>query len=389
MRIINASRIGEITDLANKHGYHCVELYALGDVSEPVILSDYTDASGAIANTLAVNGVPILYLAFEAPTNLSSKVHVLQGEFVKWKDIEAWIKSAFEQLADKEKTATLSVKKTIGMIGIQGGVGCHTIARSLAFESAKHRKTLYIDLNYRYPKAPFTIGLKDSRYSLNAYLENLLNDEKTDIFDYCHHKTKAENVTPKQKLHFKKLPDKLYVLAPDIDKMEYFPEINMGLDETTELVKKMMDNAKVHFDSVIISMSSDVDDVLNLAFLRATDNRFLVTDLNPSSVLSLNYRLELLKSLGILIDDIQVILNKLPEGMGYEVIESTIGKGIEHKVSYDKDMIMRLNALNLGGSEAFMDDIQHLETNVFVGKNVMREEPKKQKRFLFFKTANA
>lgn len=388
MKIINASRIEEVTELSLKNGIQCVEMYELGDVSEPVILSDYTDSSGAIANTLAVNDVPVLYLSFEAPVNLSSKVHVLQGEFVKWVEIENWIKSAYDRLATKEKRATLSVKKTIGMIGIQGGVGCHTLARSLALESAKKRKTLYIDLNYRYPKAPYTIGLKDPKYSLNAYLENLLNDEKTDIFSYCHHKEKVEQATAKQKQHFKGLPNELYVLAPDINRLEYFPELDMSLDDATELIKRMMDNAKTYFDSIIASMSSDVDDVLNLAFLRATDNRYLITDLNPSSVLSVNNRLELLKSLGIYIEDIKLILNKLPEEIGYEEIEKILGKEIEQKVSYDNEMIVRLNSLDLKGSEAFMKDIQNLESNLFVGKNVMID-PKKHRKFGFFKTVNA
>lgn len=389
MRIINASRITEVTELALKNGFQCVEMYELGDVSEPVILSDYTDASGAIANTLAINNVPVLYLSFLAPVNLSNRVHVLQGEFVKWSQIEEWIHTATAQLVTKEKSATLAVKKTIGMIGIQGGVGCHTIARSLAFESAKHRKTLYIDLNYRYPKAPYIVGLKDSKYSLNAYLENLLNDEKTDIFNYCHHKDKAVNVTGKQKQHFKRLPDKLYVLAPDVDRgTEYFPEINMDLDNTTELVKKMMDNVKMYFESIVVSMSSDIDDVLNLAFLRATDNRFLITDMNPSSVLSLNHRLELLKTLGIYVEDIKLLLNKLPETIGSEEIEKTIGRQMEHVIHYDKEMILRLNSLDLRGSETFMEDVQNLEASIFIAKNTMKET-KSKKAFSFFRTANA
>lgn len=356
--IINASQIHQITAFAQKEGVDCEERFDLGGVTQPVILSDATDPFGEVANTLSSNGVPVLYIAYQAPVNLSSLVTVLSGEEVSWSQIKQWILQAKESLYRQVQIANLNIKRTIGVFGIQPGIGAGSIARGLSlFSAQKGKKTLYIDLNYRFPKAPFLIGYKGK--SLEELLETLLGKEKPQMESFFLHKSKMTQLTKQQQEHFKTLPDDMFVLSPSGELgLEYFPDVGTDLDRVTELVKSIIDGAKPYFENILISMSSDPDEILNLATLRVCDQRLFVTDTNPSSVYLFPRRVKLLTDSGVPMNGTQVALSKVPVPLDVEPIEKMIGATIDHTVRYDPSFIKATNDLNLLGGEVFKSEIE-------------------------------
>ncbi|WP_126430015.1 AAA family ATPase [Brevibacillus marinus] len=352
MVVINASKIEKITEYAINDRIPCEERLDLGGVSQPVILSDATDPYGEVANTLSSNGVPVLYIAYQAPLNLSSMVTVLSGEEVSWEDIKRWIQKANERVNQQVQIASLNIKRTIGVFGIQPGIGAGSIARGLALYSAQQGiKTLYIDLNYRFPKAPYLIGYKGNY--LEELLDTLLMHEKPNMENYFLHKSKM-TLTKQQQDFFKRLPDDFYVLSPSGELgLEYFPNIGTDLDQVTDLVKKIIDGAKPYFENILISMSSDPDEILNLATLRVCDQRLFVTDTNPSSVYLFDQRMKLLIDSGVPMDGTQVVVTKAPAKLDVEPIEKIIGQPIHYTVEYDPHFVKEINELNLMGGDVF------------------------------------
>ncbi|CAI8943212.1 AAA_31 domain-containing protein [Brevibacillus sp. IT-7CA2] len=357
---INASQIEAITAYANKDGIACEERVDLGGIKQPVILSDTTDPLGEVANTLSSNGVPVLYIAYQAPLNLSSSVSVLSGEQVSWDDIKRWIIESKESVEKQIQIANLNVKRTIGLFGIQPGVGAGTIARGMSLYSAQQgKKTLYIDLNYRFPKAPYLIGYKGN--SLEELIDTLVMKEKPNMENFFLHKSKMKQMSKQQQEHFKNLPDDFYVLSPSGELgLEYFPNVGNDLDQVTDLVKKIIDGAKPYFENILISMSSDPDEILNLATLRVCDQRLLVTDANPSSVYLFNQRVKLLLDSGVPLDGTQTVLTKAPLNLDVEPIEKIIDSTIHHKIQYDPSLLKSINNLDLLGEDGFKGDIEKM-----------------------------
>ncbi|MDT3417167.1 hypothetical protein QO009_003062 [Brevibacillus aydinogluensis] len=359
--IINASKIEKITTLASQYGIICEERLDLGGVTHPVILSDSTDPLGEVANTLASSGVPVLYLAYEPPINLSSYVRVMSGESISWDAIYAWITQAEESMKQQVQIANLNVKRTIGVFGIQPGIGASSIARGLSLFSAQHgKKTLYIDLNYRFPKAPYLIGYKGN--TLEELLESLLNKTKPNMEPFFLHKSKMQNLTKHQQEHFKTLPDDFYVLSPSGELgLEYFPNVGVDLDEVTDLMKKVIDGAKPYFETIIISMSSDPDEILNLAALRVCDQRLFVSDTSPSSVSLFPQRIKLLTDSGVPMEGAQTVLNKVPAKMNsIQPIEELLAQTVTYSVGYDATMVEEINNLNLLGGTVFKKGIESM-----------------------------
>lgn len=382
MRVINASKIEEITTLVRKNGYQCEEkIHFDRIVEEPVIISDHSDPRGEVANTLAVNNTPVLYLAFKAPVNLSSKVHVLQGETVTWGQIKGWLINAREQQLQQKDFATLKIKKTISVQGIRPGVGASFAARALAIESAKKRKTLLIDANYRYPSVPYTLGYYDSGATLDAALIRLLDNEDINVMNFCLNSQKIENVTAKQKKFFKQLPLNLYTLTPDIEKgIELFPELPNSIDQATGYIKTLLDGAKVHFDCIIACISSDIDELINLALLRSTDNHYMITDTNPSSIGVFKDRMETIGNCGIAVENSKVILNKL-DNTSIESFEKILNRRVDLSIPYDKDMLVKLNRLDLANSEGIQKAIENLEDLTFGSEKHEIKESNEKKGF--------
>ncbi|MBA4533803.1 hypothetical protein [Brevibacillus halotolerans] len=380
--IINSSKFNQITILAKTYGYSCVEKYDLGNVTSPVILSEQTDLSGEVANTLASNGIPVLYLAYEPPTNISPSVSILKGEEVGWEQIRTWIDSALLIKNEERQIANLKVKRTIGFYGIQPGVGSGSIARGLALKSAlSGKKTLYIDFDIRFPKAPYLIGFRDARYTLEGLIEAILIDDKVAMEPYFLHKSKMENVTKKQQEHFKKFPENFFVLSPSSDiGLEYFPDLGTNLDSITELIKKIVDGAKPFFENIIFSMGSDPDEPLNIAILRACDQRILVTDTSPSGVSLFKSRRELLHNAGVPEDGTQVILSKVPQKMDVKQLEEILGQDVNLIVHYDPNMISAIQELNLLGGELFHNSITNIG-NLFL--DLKNGEKSSDKRGIF------
>lgn len=362
--IINASNIHEITQFAKNDGIVCEERLDLGGITQPVILSDLTDPRAEVANTLSSQGVPVLYVAYQAPVNLSSMVTVLSGEEVSWSAIKQWITVSLEKVNQQVQIANLSVKRTIGVFGIQPGVGAGSIARGLSLYSArKGKKTLYIDLNYRYPKAPFLIGYKGN--SLEELLETLISKSKPVMESYFLHKSKMQQLTRQQLEHFKTLPDDFYVISPSGELgLEYFPSVGDDLDEATTLLKKIVEGAKPYFETIVLSMGSDPDDIVNLAALRACDQSLFVIDTNPSSVYLFPQRFKLLQDSGVPVEGAQVVLTKTLPNVEKESIEKLIGQPISVTVPYDPDFMKELNHLNLMGGSAFQKGIAELASEV-------------------------
>ena len=353
--IINASNYEQITLLARAYGIVCEERYDLGDAQSPVILSDTTDPTGEVANTLASQGVPVLYLAYDPPVNLSPSISILKGGEVRWEQIYAWIQSSNQTQEQKQHIAHLNVKRTVGFFGIQPGVGAGSIARALSFYSAMNgKKTLYIDMDIRFPKAPYLIGYKDSRYTLEGLLEALQSKERPNMEPYFLHKSKMGQVSKQLAEHFKKLPDLLYVLSPSADLgFEYFPTLGTDLNEITDYMKKIVEGAKPFFENIIFSMGSDPDEPLHLAILRACDQRVFVMDTSPSAVRLFPQRIKLLENTGVPMDGAQVILNKLPEKMDIDVFEEFLQRSVTYTVPYDPQMITEIHKLNLLGGKSF------------------------------------
>ncbi|AYB41743.1 hypothetical protein D5F52_26685 (plasmid) [Brevibacillus laterosporus] len=380
--IINASKFNQITILCKKYGYSCEEKYDLGNVTSPVILSDQTDVSGEVANTLASNGIPVLYLAYQPPTNISPSVSILKGEEVVWEQIQTWIDSALLIKNEERQIANLKVKRTIGFYGIQPGVGSGSIARGLALKSAlSGKKTLYIDFDIRFPKAPFLIGFRDVRYTLEGLIESILTGDKVAMEPYFLHKSKMENVTKKQQEHFKKFPENFFVLSPSSDiGIEYFPDLGTNLDSITELIKNIVDGAKPFFENIIFSMGSDPDEPLNIAILRACDQRILVTDTSPSGVSLFKSRRELLHNAGVPEDGTQVILSKVPQKMDVKQVEEILGQDVNLIVHYDPNMISAIQELNLLGGELFHNSITNIG-NLFL--DLKNGEKSSDKRGIF------
>lgn len=391
MKIINASKIEEITKLARKNGYQCEEMIHFDRIVEdPVIISNHSDPRGEVANTLAVNNTPVLYLAFKAPLNLSSKIHVLQGEFITWSQIDNWLANVREQLLQQRDYATLKIKKTISVQGIRPGVGASFVARTLAIESAKKRRTLLIDANYRYPSVPYILGYYDSRLTLDACLVKLLDNEEVNVMDYCLNSQRIENATAKQKKFFKQLPINLYTLTPDTEKgIEFFPELPSDINEATGCIKTLLDSAKAHFDCIIACISSDIDELFNLALLGATDNHYMVTDTNPSSVAIFKSRMETIGNCGILTDNYKVIMNKLFENASTESFEKVLGRKIDLSIPYDREMLVKLSRLDLANSEGVQKAIESLENVTFGGdKPEVKENERKGFRFRLSKVSS-
>lgn len=362
--IINASKIAEITQIATSEGIKCEERFDLGGVTYPVILSDLTDPRAEVANTLSAQAVPVLYVAYQAPVNLSSMVTVLSGEEVSWGDIKRWILTSLEKVNQQVQIANLDVKRTVGVFGIQPGVGAGSIARGLSlYSSQKGKKTLYIDLNYRYPKAPYLIGYRGN--TLEELLETLLSKAIPVMENFFLHKSKMQHVTKQQQEHFKTLPEDFYVISPSGELgLEYFPSVGDDLDEVTNLLKKIIEGAKPYFENIIMSMGSDPDDILNLAALRACDQSLYVIDANPSSVYLFNQRFKLLQDSGVPTDGAQVVLNKMLPNVEKDSIEKIIGQPIPDTVDYDPEFVKEMNNLNLLGGSTFRKGITELAQDV-------------------------
>ncbi|UFJ41330.1 hypothetical protein LOK74_01985 [Brevibacillus humidisoli] len=359
--IINASRIEQITSLARKHGFACEEKYELGNVRDPVILSDHelSDPTGEIANTLVSTGVQVLYVAYEPPVHLSPSVMILSGEKVTWMEIENWIQQA-QGSTQKTRAVTLEVKRTIAFYGIIPGVGAGSVARGLAFYSAMRGvKTLYIDLDYRFPKSPYIIGYKHAQNTLENLLQTLLNKETPVMESYFLHKSNQVNLTKQQAAHIEALPDELYVLSPSPDLgMEYFPGVGTDMEEATHLIKTILEGAKPYFQNIIVSMGSDPDDMVNLAALRACDQRIFVIDTSPCALRLYQQRMPLLHNSGVQMENTEILVNKVPDEVTLPSLEEFLRHSLPLSIDYDPNMVKELNNLNSLGGSSFRKGIE-------------------------------
>jgi len=381
MMIINASSIDDITRFARANGHEMEENYDLAQTDNPVILSTYSDPYGQVANTLVSKGIPVLYLALEPPTNLSSSVFVIQGAEIHFNSIEEWMEKVKTEQRQYAKIANLDVKFTTGVFSVKPGVGGETLARSIALQEAVSKRTLYIDLNYRYPKTPYLIGYRDPRFCLESLIETFQAGEKVDIMDFALHKSKVEAANKQFKEHFSNLPDNLYVLSPSGERgLDYFPEITEDLEKVTQFFKDLIDSAKRRFHQIVISMSSDPDEILNVAALRVCDTKLFCLDTNPASVKLFPQRIGMLQAIGVSTEDSKVVLTKVPEKFKDGEIEQLIQRPIEGRLPFDNMMIEALHQLKLTGSTQYQEAVKQLRSKIY-GYPTEQETDKKEDKF--------
>lgn len=384
MKFINASQVREITENAIEHGFDCEETYELGNTDVPVILSELTDEYGEVANKLVAKGIPVLYFSYEPKEELSRRVYEISGGEMNWSDIESWLQSVKNTIPqtgietrNSPVVVSVSEKKTISVFSIRPGVGGRTIARNIAIASAKKRKTVWIDLNYRFPEIPYLLNYKNRQYSLNSLIENLGKNEKVNVMDYCINKEKLSSILPFQK----KIPDDLYVIACDGEiGAEFFPQLQKTFEEATDIMKNLVQNLERHFDAVIFSMSSDYDELLNLAVLNVTDPIF-VTDAHPASVFLYKSRKELLANAGIKVANSMTVISKMPLNVKTQGIEDEIGEKAHFVIPYDNKLMERVTDLQMTGTAKFQNAIEDMEFELFSTEEEKQErKAKKEKR---------
>ncbi|MED4353572.1 hypothetical protein P9265_14745 [Schinkia azotoformans] len=361
MKVINASGIQEVSLLLQKQGVEVEEKYDLANLppEEIVILSDETDPTAEVSNTLAFKQNPVLYLAFHPPANLSTNVSVLKGEKIHGGQILYWI----QDVAGKHKRrATIQAKKSIAYFGVQPGVGAGTLARATAILSSAHRKTLYIELNYYFPQSPFLFLLSDSNKNLASLFEHVLQaEDKNQIHlePFLLNKTTLQGNRSTYKF-MDHLPDDLSVISPHPDSLLAFPDLGSDIVRIQEKVQLLIETAKTQFDSIIFSMGSTPDDPLALATLRAVDQRVFVLDTNPSSVMMFQHRLDLLYKTGVPEINNLIVLQK--SGIHFKKeIEKTLNFSIDMEILFETKMLDSLRKLDLLGSDQFKNSVSKLE----------------------------
>jgi len=318
MKVINASGISEITEVLQEKGYQCIETTEVYDTQYPVIIAKKFDPNAEAANILASSGVPVLFLSWEYIKTHPS-VHNIVADHVDAEDIAAWLNS-LKTGDEQEQKTKIAVKKSVVVYPLQPGVGSAFISRMLALESAKHRNTVLVEANYRYPKSLFYFGLYEPGHTLDRYIEKILNNDMQELSQYTLNKTKISNPSTERKRILKKLPEKLHMLAPDWQKgYEHFPEMPCEIDQSEGYTRNMIHQLKQHHDSVIVNTLSDLDDCLTLSLLNSADIKIIVADASPPSILSLEQRVETLRSNGLLKQSDRIIINNCHEGMEKEL----------------------------------------------------------------------
>ncbi|HHW36830.1 MAG TPA: hypothetical protein GXX18_06255 [Bacillales bacterium] len=361
MKVINASGIQEVSLLLQKQGIEVEEKYDLADLDPKVsvILSDETDPTAEVSNTLAFKQNPVLYLSINPPENLSVNITILKGEKIHGGQILQWM----QEIANKQKKrATIQAKKSIAFFGVQPGVGASTLARATAITSAAYRKTLYVELNYYFPQSPFLFLLSDSNKNLAALFEHVLHaEDKAQIHldSFLLNKNKLQGNRTAYKL-VEHLPDELSIICPHPDSLLAFPDLGFDIDGIQEKIKLLIERAKTQFDSIIFSMASTPDDPLVLAALRAADERVFVLDTNPSSVMMFQHRMELLYKTGVPETHNLIVLQKSAVHFKKE-IEKTLNLPIDDEILFDSKMLDSIRRLDLLGSDLFKNSVAKFE----------------------------
>jgi MinD-like ATPase involved in chromosome partitioning or flagellar assembly len=91
------------------------------------------------------------------------------------------------------------------------------------------------------------------------------------------------------------------------------------IDQSEGYTRNMIHQLKQHHDSVIVNTLSDLDDCLTLSLLNSGDIKIIVADASPPSILSLEQRVETLRSNGLLKQSDRIIINNCHEGMEKEL----------------------------------------------------------------------
>lgn len=262
-----------------------------------------------------------------------------------------------KRVEEIKKEISTGKEKLFAFWGSSQNAGKRTLSQAFAAVIAEFNyKVLYVELDYLNPAFGMTTGLTNSKKNL---YQLCLSQETFDINEYI--ATKDDTDLKRQKGFNKilnRIPDNLhYLCLPTFFDSEEFPVLSQEF--LSNFIKALKE---VEYDAVVISLSTDLDDVFGFPIMLEVDKIFHVIPDNIVRIQEYKLLKEKLKGTPLDMEKWETLLNQVGEGVEKEALDRLLEEQTLLSIPFCKDRSLYEHDLLIGSpviNEAMKDLAKH------------------------------